>query len=354
MTAEATSSTVEGDAGNAATVPPPEDAGAARQKRGRGRPPGSKNKQPSAENYAAIYAAQEAQNINGGKLVIDVPIAEIRIGARHRKDMGDLQALKDSIREQGLLQPIGITASFDLVFGERRIEACRLLGRDTIPARVVNVPSIAIGEHDENELRKEFTPSERVAILQAIGRKPEGRPGENQQNLASLPDAARAAGFGNKETARQAAAVVNTGTPELVEAMDKGDISIRAAAQITKQPAEEQKRVVALPPRERKTEVRTMRAAPAKPARETTAPPEAPGLLSAPEEPKHPRAASAPAAKPAPEVEVTRVDEVEKQARYLVAAYDVAQLQRLVALLQKHLDTVGSDSLNGGRCVKAS
>jgi ParB-like chromosome segregation protein Spo0J len=351
MAAEATSSTVEGDSDNAAIVPPSEDAGGARQKRGRGRPPGSKNKQRAPKSMPR--STQPKKRRTSMAESSSLTFRSLKSGSA-RKDMGDLQALKDSIREQGLLQPIGITASFDLVFGERRIEAYRLLGRDTIPARVVNVPSIAIGEHDENELRKEFTPSERVAILQAIGRKPEGRPGENQQDLASSPDAARAAGFGNKETARQAAAVVNTGTPELVEAMDKGEISIDAAAQIAKQPAEEQKRVVALPPRERKTEVRTMRTAPANPARETRVPPEAPDLLSPPDEPKHPLAASALTAKPAPEVEVTRIDEVEKQARYLVAAYDVAQLQRLVALLQKHLDTVGSDSLNGGRCAKAS
>ena len=36
-------------------------------------------------------------------------ISNIKVGNRHRKDMGDLTSLADSIREEGLLQPIGVT-----------------------------------------------------------------------------------------------------------------------------------------------------------------------------------------------------------------------------------------------------
>jgi ParB-like chromosome segregation protein Spo0J len=39
-----------------------------------------------------------------------VPITAIKIGEfRHRKDLGDLNRLAEGIREQGLLQPIGVT-----------------------------------------------------------------------------------------------------------------------------------------------------------------------------------------------------------------------------------------------------
>jgi ParB-like chromosome segregation protein Spo0J len=37
-----------------------------------------------------------------------VAIADIHIDNRHRRDMGDLQGLADSIERQGLLQPVGI------------------------------------------------------------------------------------------------------------------------------------------------------------------------------------------------------------------------------------------------------
>ena len=52
-------------------------------------------------------------------------IADIKIGKRHRKDMGDLTSLADSIRHDGLLQSIGVTDKLRVVFGERRLRAQR-------------------------------------------------------------------------------------------------------------------------------------------------------------------------------------------------------------------------------------
>ena len=55
-------------------------------------------------------------------MLLEVPVADIVIGERHRKDMGDLRSLAESMRELGLLQPIGITGDHRLVFGERRVK----------------------------------------------------------------------------------------------------------------------------------------------------------------------------------------------------------------------------------------
>jgi hypothetical protein len=41
-------------------------------------------------------------------MLLEVPVANIVIGERHRQDMGDLETLAESMRELGLLQPIGI------------------------------------------------------------------------------------------------------------------------------------------------------------------------------------------------------------------------------------------------------
>ena len=176
-------------------------------------------------------------------------IADIKIGVRHRKDMGDLQVLADSIAAEGLLQPIGVMEDGHLVFGERRLLACRdVLGWEEMPARTVKVSSIIAGEFHENEVRKDFTPSERVAIERAIQRLSVGRPSkENRQNLVDKDQSARLSGFGNRETARQARTVVEKGTPQLVEAMDRGEVSISAAAEMANEPAEEQRRRLELP-----------------------------------------------------------------------------------------------------------
>jgi ParB-like chromosome segregation protein Spo0J len=63
-------------------------------------------------------------------------IASIKVGQRHRREMGDLTTLAGSSRQEGLLQPIGVTETLELVFGERRILAVRgILKKKTILAR---------------------------------------------------------------------------------------------------------------------------------------------------------------------------------------------------------------------------
>jgi ParB-like chromosome segregation protein Spo0J len=99
----------------------------------------------------------------------ELKITDIKVGRRHRRDMGDLTTLAESIRQEGLLQPVGVTDRLELVFGERRLLAYRdILKRKTILARIVDVSSLLAGEYHENEVRKDFTPSERVAIAKAI------------------------------------------------------------------------------------------------------------------------------------------------------------------------------------------
>lgn len=118
----------------------------------------------------------------------------VRCGARVRKDFGDIAALAASIDEIGLLQPIGIDADYRLVFGERRLRAFQQLGRDTIPTRIVNIESLVRGEYAENEIRKDFTPSERVEIGRALEAQLAGRAGNPnfgdapiRENFPELP-----------------------------------------------------------------------------------------------------------------------------------------------------------------------
>jgi len=74
----------------------------------------------------------------------DVPIQEIKIGDRVRENAGDIDGLAREIQEVGLLNPISVTPDFRLLAGYRRLQACKLLGWDSIPARVI---SEVIGEH---------------------------------------------------------------------------------------------------------------------------------------------------------------------------------------------------------------
>ncbi|MEO5363850.1 MAG: ParB N-terminal domain-containing protein [Magnetococcus sp. DMHC-8] len=191
--------------------------------------------------------------------IVLVPINNIVIGKRHRQDLGDIEALAGSINTLGLLQPIGVDSRMNLVFGQRRLEACRSLGWESIPVRLIDAPAI-LAENDENEVRKEFTPSERVAIGKTIEELLGNRQGQRTDvDVAGLPQnfaevkagqetravAAQMAGFGNAETYRQAKAVVANGSPKLVEAMDRGEVSISAAATLSKLPQEQQQATLA-------------------------------------------------------------------------------------------------------------
>jgi N6-adenosine-specific RNA methylase IME4 len=101
--------------------------------------------------------------------LVQLPLTDIKVGRRHRKDLGDVAALARSIEETGLLHPIVVAADrTTLIAGQRRLEAFRHLGRDTIPAHVVPLADVVRGEYAENVIRKDFTASEAVDIARAI------------------------------------------------------------------------------------------------------------------------------------------------------------------------------------------
>jgi DNA modification methylase/ParB-like chromosome segregation protein Spo0J len=185
--------------------------------------------------------------------MMDFKISDIKVGKRFRQDMGDIGELAESMKDH-LLQPIGVTPKRELVFGERRLLAAKSLGWKTIPARIVDAPSILEGMLTENTMRKDFTVSERVAIYRAIMSEIGSRQGQRTDlelreqipEVAGRTDdfAAKRAGLGNRKTAQQAEKVVEGGVPSLVEAMDKGDVSISAAAEVACLPRKEQREML--------------------------------------------------------------------------------------------------------------
>ena len=109
----------------------------------------------------------------------------------------------------------------------------KLLEWETIEAKVIDCDAL-IAEHDENEMRKSFTVSERVAIALEVAEKLDGRAGTpafrvNCGNISTIAEegktrdlAAAKAGLGSGMTYEAAKKVVETGAPELVTAKDEG------------------------------------------------------------------------------------------------------------------------------------
>ncbi len=168
-----------------------------------------------------------------------VDIEKIVVSDRIRKDFGNIEELANDIQENGLINPPVVTPELQLIAGERRLRACKLLGMNAI---TVNVMTVRNYEHQlrleisENENRKEFTFSERVnwarRLEQIEALKAKERIEDPVQNFAegetgrTRDKVANATGFGSGETYRKAKFIADNASPETIQRLDTGETSI--------------------------------------------------------------------------------------------------------------------------------
>lgn len=125
-----------------------------------------------------------------------IEIEKIKIKDRIRKDFGNIQELADDIRDNGLINPPVITPdSYELITGERRIRAMKLLGYQQIEVRPMAVKD---AEHQlnleisENEARKDFSKAERIDYARRLERieslKAKGRMSDGGKGKENFPD----------------------------------------------------------------------------------------------------------------------------------------------------------------------
>ena len=105
-----------------------------------------------------------------GKLKI-LNLADIQVGERYRENLGDLDALAESIKEKGILQPVTVDTNYNLLAGGRRIAAAGIAGLTKIPALIRETS----GEIDarevellENIMRKDFSWDEEARLIRDI------------------------------------------------------------------------------------------------------------------------------------------------------------------------------------------
>ena len=92
-----------------------------------------------------------------------VPIEDIKVKKRLRKEMGDIAGLADSMKRFGQISPILITKRNVLIAGGRRLEAARSLGWRTINVVIAEVPDELTRleyELEENLQRRDFSTEE--------------------------------------------------------------------------------------------------------------------------------------------------------------------------------------------------
>ncbi|TFD63751.1 ParB/RepB/Spo0J family partition protein [Cryobacterium sp. Hb1] len=110
--------------------------------------------------------------VTPGHIELERSIDSIRIGSRHRTDLGDIDALAASIERQGLLQPITVTPDGTLICGARRLAALRQLGvrklNVWVRSGISDHLAQLLAEQDDNTLHKAFAPTEAAALYREV------------------------------------------------------------------------------------------------------------------------------------------------------------------------------------------
>lgn len=193
-------------------------------------------------------------------VVQDIPIADIVDRNSFRLEMRNIDQLATSISDLGLLQPVVLRSNREIVAGRRRVAAFRALGRDTIPAIVVenldDERNALLAEAEENTQREPFSPAEIVLVVERLepmlsgaalerirqtqfgaknespadGRLPGSQPekkGRSAEHIAAVAGVSRS-------TIDAVQAIRKKGDSDLLEAVKSGEISIRAAAKLAR------------------------------------------------------------------------------------------------------------------------
>ncbi len=192
---------------------------------------------------------------NAGQ-VRQIAISSIRVAERIRKENGSLDELAQDIQKHGLLNPITVMEQADggyvLIAGLRRMKAMEQLNTGEIRATVMSpmeADEMLMLEIAENEQRKEFTVSEKLAFaekLRAVEKEKararmsvHARDGHSDgQGMANWPQAedvgtvrdivARKAGFSSTTQMRRAKEVAQK-RPDLMDKVNNGEQSISGA-----------------------------------------------------------------------------------------------------------------------------
>ena len=157
---------------------------------------------------------------------------------RKNFDEASLAELTESIRQQGVLQPIGVrpiadTDHMEIIFGERRYRASLMAGLEEIPAIVMEISDETAEEMavTENLQRKDVTPIEEANAYQKLIES--GR--HDVQSLAVQ--------FGKNESYIRTRLKFVSLLPEIARLLEQDEITISVASEICRYGEDIQKEV---------------------------------------------------------------------------------------------------------------
>lgn len=144
----------------------------------------------SKKNLPAKKPAPKAVAVVAGPARDDralvLPISALKLGSNMRDKLEHVEELAESIRKNGLLQPLVIAkvaGGFELVAGRRRLAALQLLGEKSAPVRLVGADAKQIGllRLIENIDREQLTSVQTCLAIAELARSGEF---QTQRDLA--------------------------------------------------------------------------------------------------------------------------------------------------------------------------
>lgn len=172
---------------------------------------------------------ETAINQTAVKNIVSVALADIQpsnYNPRKNFDEKSLAELADSIRQQGVLQAIGVRPiaenRFEIVFGERRYRASQIAGLEEIPAVILDISDETAEEMavTENLQRKDVTPIEEANAYQKLIES--GR--HDVQSLAVQ--------FGKNESYIRTRLKFVSLIPEIARLLEQDELTISVATEI--------------------------------------------------------------------------------------------------------------------------
>ncbi|BCZ88128.1 ParB/RepB/Spo0J family partition protein [Thermus thermophilus] len=193
--------------------------------------------------------------------VLRLPLDLLRVRGQPRRRFENLEALAESIREKGVLQPLlvrRVGEAYEVVAGERRLRAAAMAGLKEVPARVLDLSDkeARLFALVENLQREDLNPYEETVGVLALLSEDLGRPveevvallhrmqnerrGKATQNVLGSPEARRveevfkALGRMNWESFVQARLPLLSLPEDLKAALEEGVIPYTAALELKK------------------------------------------------------------------------------------------------------------------------
>ena len=169
------------------------------------------------------------------------------------EDNADMEALTESIRENGILNPLIVRPAendpcrYEIISGHRRAHAARLAGIEQVPAFVypISRDEAAVLVVDSNLHREHILPSEKAFAyklkMEAMKRQGQ-RTDLTLSQVATKLDTAAVIGAASKESRDQVFRYIRLTNllPELLELMDKGKIAFSVGVEMSYLPTEAQ------------------------------------------------------------------------------------------------------------------